>query len=172
MIRWFSGFSLILLVGCLQQSPDSGSTKVPPIDKQKFLLTSEPAGARDVIAVQKEAKDGDEVVVVGRIGGGGKTGFISGRLSFRIVDLSLEPCDDDGCGNPYCAFDKKQMAAATTLVKFVDASGETLPHDAAKALGLKDLQTVVVRGRVRRDTQERVTILASGVYPRLVEVKP
>jgi hypothetical protein len=52
---------------------------------KKYLLPSEPAGAKGVIDVRKDAKDGEEVVVVGRVGGS-STPFTPGRTSFLIVD--------------------------------------------------------------------------------------
>ncbi len=62
-----------------------------PATGPKFLLAAEPAGAKGVIDVRKEAKDGDEVVVVGQVGGD-KQPFTEGRASFLIVDPSLQAC--------------------------------------------------------------------------------
>jgi hypothetical protein len=38
--------------------------------------------------------------------------------------------------------------------------------DARELLGVKELQTVVVKGKAKRDEQGNLTVLASGVYPR------
>ena len=60
----------------------------------------------DVIAVRKDAKDRQEVVVVGRIGGRVNP-WIKGAAAFSIVDRSLKPCNEiegDTCKTPwdYC----------------------------------------------------------------------
>lgn len=72
-------------------TPDSGSASV---DKAKYLLAKEPTDAKGVKALRKDAKDGDEVIIVGRIGGS-KTPF-TGRAAFTIVDTSFVPCNEKG----------------------------------------------------------------------------
>jgi hypothetical protein len=49
-------------------------------------------------------------------------------------------------------------------VKVVDAEGKTIPADANKDLGLQELQTVIVRGKAKRDDAGNLTVLAAGVY--------
>jgi hypothetical protein len=117
-----------------------------------------------------DLKNGDEIAVVGRIGGSTKP--FTGRASFTIVDASLKPCSElegDNCSTPwdYCCEPPDNLAKATLLVKIVDEQGRTLADDAEKALGLKALQTVVVRGAVQRDDKGQITSLtATGVYVR------
>jgi hypothetical protein len=136
-------------------------------DKDKYLLKAEPAGSKGVLAVRKEARDGDEVVVVGRIGG--RRPF-TGRASFTIVDPSLKPCnerEDDACPTPwdYCCDTPQDLARATVLVKFVDDQGKTLADDVEKSLGLKPLQTVMVKGKARVGKEGGLTaVVAEGLY--------
>ena len=54
----------------------------PSAEGRSTCSPSEPAGAKGVIDVRKEAKDGDEVVVVGRIGGSDEA-VHQGRAAFR-----------------------------------------------------------------------------------------
>src|SRR5438128_4021300 len=73
---------------------------------ESYLLASEPTGAKGVSDIRKEAADGDEVLVVGRIGGSIKP-WVDGRAAFMIVDPSLKSCRDaegDSCPTPwdYC----------------------------------------------------------------------
>jgi hypothetical protein len=136
----------------------------------KYLLTEEPAGAKEVTDARKEAKDGDEVVVVGRIGGDVKP-WVEGRAAFWIVDSSLKSCKEtegDNCPTPwdYCCTPKEDLVKVMATVKVVDAKGETVQTDARELLGVSELQTVVVRGRAKRDEQGNLTVLATGVYPR------
>ncbi len=92
------------------------------------------------------------------------------KLRFMLVDSALKPCnenDDDGCTTPwdYCC-DTDVLPASKAMVKVVDASGKTVAVDAKKLLGVKELQTVVVRGRARRDDAGNLTVFASGVFVR------
>jgi hypothetical protein len=131
-----------------------------------LVLAAEPPGAKGVLDARKESKDGDAVVVVGRVGGSTKP--FTGRASFTIVDPSLKVCTEDGCPTPwdYCCEDPDDLARATALVKFVDGQGKTLAADARALLGLKEMQTVVVRGTARRDQAGNLTVLADGLYRR------
>src|SRR4051794_21107581 len=81
--------------------------------------------ARGVIEVRKEAKDGDEVVVVGRVGGSTKP-FVEGRASFLIVDPSLKPAQHCDCPWDYCETPDEQRKAARATIRFADDRGKTL----------------------------------------------
>jgi len=52
------------------------------------------------------------------------------------------------------------------MVKVVDATGKSVGTDARKLLGLKELLTVVVHGRAKRDEAGNLTVLADGVFVR------
>lgn len=107
----FAGFvaGFLIAAGCSQNATKpktSGSNPNNEFDGSKFLLTSEPTGAADVIKVRESAKDSDEVVIVGRIGGSADP-WVEGRVAFTIVDLSLKSClecGSGGCPKPwdYC----------------------------------------------------------------------
>lgn len=135
----------------------------------KYLLDSEPAGGAEVIAAREQAEDDGEIVVIGRIGGS-ENPWVDGRAAFSIVDPTLKACSDipgDGCPKPWdycCETDK--LPGATALVKVVDADGNLVKGDARELLGVKELQTVVVRGKAKRDEAGNLTILADGVYVR------
>src|SRR5262245_54591637 len=159
-----------LMAGCGGGGDPSGAGGEPAAnaDGARYLLTNEPAGAKGVLEVRKQAGDGDAVAIVGRIGGDRKP-WVEGRAAFWIVDPSLKPCsDDEGCPTPwdYCCEEKESLRRATATVKVVDAEGRTVPVDARKLLGLKELQTVVVKGRAKRDEKDNLTVLADGVYVR------
>jgi hypothetical protein len=170
-----SRFSLILglfAIGCGVQTSDT----IPPAKKaapvavaspegQALMLPSEPAGAKGVAAVRKEAKDGDDVVVVGRVGGS-STPFTEGRASFLIVDPSLKPTAECECPWDYCEVPKKELAAGRLLVKFEDAAGKALPTGGRELFGIQELSTVVVQGKVRRDDKDNVVVLATRLYVR------
>jgi hypothetical protein len=165
--------TLIALVGCSQSAspPATPSAEVsaPSREGAAFRLKDEPEGALQVKAAKESVKDEEEVILVGRIGGDEKP-FIQGQSAFSIVDTSLKPCnekDDDGCPTPwdYCC-DTDELPSSKALIKVVGADGKPLGKDARALLGLKELQTVVVRGKAKRDEAGNLVVLADGVFVR------
>jgi len=173
-VALFAGMMLAgFLVGCSQQTEaptaegQSNSESAASVDGSAFLLDAEPEGAGDVIAVREQAGDGDEIVIVGRIGGSANP-WIDGRAAFSIVDGSLKACSDiegDNCPKPwdYCC-ETSRLPDATALVKVVDDNGELVEADAKELLNVKELSTVVVQGKAQRDEAGNLTVLASGVF--------
>ncbi len=147
------------------------STDSPPaaeIDGARFLLDAEPAGALNVIAVLQDAQDGDEVVVVGRVGGEADP-WVEDLAAFSIADVSLKPCnerEDDECPVPWDYCCEPDLATSRTLVKVVDEKGEVVARGAQQLLNMKELQTVVVQGKARRDDAGNVSLLATGIFVR------
>ena len=157
-----------LVVGCGTSSDSTGPATAPTATPDpRLMLADEPADARPVIDVRKDAKDGDEVTITGRIGGDVDP-WVKGRAAFLIVDPSLVPCSEregDSCKTPwdYCC-DMDVLAESKATIKFVDEAGQTLPTDARQLLGVKELERVTIRGRAKRDEAGNLTVLASGIY--------
>lgn len=162
-----------LLIGCSQESASTESSEqsnapgTHAVDGSKFLLGAEPEGAGDVIKVREDALDGDDVVIVGRIGGS-ENPWIDGRAAFSIVDGSLKACSDipgDDCPKPwdYCC-ETSKLPDATALIKVVDENGQLVMTHAKGLLNVKELSTVVVTGKAQRDDAGNLTVLASGVF--------
>jgi len=158
--------SLILLTGCGSPTGGQGAPTNAEIPEQvqKLMLPEEPRDARGVCELRKSSRDGDEVVLIGRIGGSKKS--FTGRAAFTVVDLGITPCDDDGCGNPWCSVPDKQLKESMALVRFADVEGKTLAFDISQMPGVKELATVVVRGKASRDSQGNLTVVASGLHVR------
>ena len=162
--------SAIVIIGCSQTDPTPKRVPDPKASNEaraKYLLATEPAGAKGVIQVKTQAKDGEAVVVVGRIGGS-KTPF-TGRAAFTIADLKFKPCNEiegDTCETPwdYCCEAPDELAKGTVLVKLVDSAGKTLPDDIKALLEIKELQTVVVKGEARRGEDNSLSVVATGVF--------
>lgn len=159
---------MALLIGCGTRSAPTASSGPSPEGKS-FVLTSEPAEAKDVKDVRAESKDADEVTVVGRIGGDTNP-WVEGQAAFLLVDTALKPCnekEDDACETPwdYCC-DTDLLPSHKAMVKVVDTHGKTVPTDARELLGVKEMQTVVVHGKAKRDEAGNLTVLADGVYVR------
>ena len=135
-------------------------------DGKQFLLEEQPEGATDVLAVRKAAKDQQEVIAVGRIGGR-KNPWVKGAAAFSIVDRSLTPCnegEDSKCPTPWDYCCSPNLSKATVLVMVVDAQGKIVRQDARKLLGVKELDTVFVQARAKRDKSGNVTLLATKIF--------
>jgi hypothetical protein len=156
----FTCSTLLATCGC---GSSSGNDR-----QSKLLLAQEPTGAVDVLAVRSDAQDQQDVVIVGRIGGR-RDPWIQGTAAFPIVDLSLKPCNEipgDTCPTPWDYCCEPNLAEATALVRLVDEHGGTIKEDPRVLLNLKELQTVVVKGKVKRDKEGNVSILASRIHKR------
>lgn len=135
-------------------------------DGDAFLLDEQPKDAAEVIAVRKAAKDQGEVVVVGRIGGRPNP-WIKGAASFSIVDRSLKPCnaiEGDTCKTPWDYCCEADLPKATVLVMVVNGEGKIVKQDARELLGVKELDTLFIQGKAKRDKAGNVTILASKLF--------
>jgi hypothetical protein len=157
---------VVLVAGCRQAVTTSDATSA---QAAAYRLSEEPTGAKGVMQLKEVAADGDDIVVEARIGGASDP-WVSGQAAFLVVDSSLKPCnekDDDSCETPwdYCC-DVDLLPKAKAMVKVVDENGKPLATDARELLGLKELQTVVVRGKAKRDEAGNLTILADGVFVR------
>ena len=164
MKRLLPVFSLVALVALLLGCPAESE---PAIDGSQFLLSTAPGEELEVIAARESVSDGDDVVIVGRIGGGANP-WIEDRAAFKIVDNSLKACSDipgDQCPIPWdycCETDK--LPTSTALVKVVDENGELVKADARKLLNVEELSTVIVQGKAQRDDAGNLTVLATGIY--------
>jgi hypothetical protein len=157
-----------VLVGCnsADETRLTTSTSATATSGEAYLLTSEPEGAKTVLEARETARDEDEIVVLGRIGGSVDP-WIAGRAAFSIVDPSLKACSDipgDTCQTPWDYCCDPNLAAGTALVKVVDASGNVVKAAAKDLLEVKELDTVVVRGKAQRDDEGNLTVLATGIF--------
>ncbi len=166
---WSVSLSLALTVvawGCGQSAPQpTAATPEVSAAASNMLLREQPIDAQPVAEVRKSAADGVDVTILGRIGGG-ESPWVEGRAAFTIVDPKLEPCPPgEGCPTPwdYCCV-TDQIPANRAMIKIVDAAGDTVEQDARQLLGVKELQTVVVKGKAKRDEAGNLTVLASGVF--------
>lgn len=159
------------LTGCGSSSlePDATAVTAASLDGSKYLLNEEPDGAVGVIAARETAKDGDAVVIVGRIGGAANP-WIEGRAAFMLLDASKlmvaigeDSGEDELCMDDCCAAER---AGCTTLVKVIDADGKLVPADSRQLLGLTSDDMVVVRGKAKKDDSDNFTVLADAIYIR------
>ncbi len=158
--------TVAVIIGC--GTSINSTTKSPPAaaPDPRYVLAEEPADAKSVVDVRKDAKDGDEVTITGRIGGDVDP-WVQGRAAFVIADLSLQACSErpgDTCPTPWDFCCESGIADSKATIKIVDDAGETVATDARELLGVKELATVTIRGQAKRDEAGNLTVLAKGVY--------
>ena len=135
-----------------------------------FVLAEAPAGAKEVVAVKKEAKVGDEVIVRGRVGGS-VSPFVEGRASLQLIDTSLKACGEgnpaDTCKTPwdFCCEEPKEIAAHSASIQVVGADGKPLRAGLRGVDGLKPLSEVIVKGTVAKGSDSANLIVnATGIH--------
>jgi hypothetical protein len=152
----------LLTLGLQMQAAES---QAKSIDKQ-YLLEKAPQRAAEVAAIRKDAKDQQNIVVVGRVGGRTNP-WVKGTAAFSIVDRSLKACSElpgDTCPTPWDFCCEADLAKSTLLVMVHDRDGKIVKKDARELLGLKELDTVYVAGKTKRDKTGNVSIVASKFY--------
>jgi hypothetical protein len=122
-----------------------------------------------VIEARQLSEDGQELVLVGRIGGSANP-WIEGRAAFTLLDPSMIAVDpSQGMAEGQICTDEccdTERAECTTIVKFVDASGALVETDARKLLGVSEDDMVVVKGTAKRDKSGNFQLLATGLHIR------
>lgn len=135
-----------------------------------LLLTEPPAGAIDVVKAREEAKQGDAIVLRGRVGGS-VSPFVDGRASFQLVDASLKACGEgnvnDKCETPwdFCCEEPKEIAAHSASVQVVGPDGKPLRTTLSGVGGLKPLSGVTVKGTVAKAADSGTLVVnATGIH--------
>ncbi len=159
----------LIAIGCSSgdSSTDEAATSPDPSLTAEYVLSEEPADVQDVAELLETVEDGQEVAVVGRVGGS-PTPFIDGLAAFTLVDTRLEPCPDaEGCPTPwdYCC-DRSILPKNMLTIKVVDEQDLPVEQGAASLLGIEELSMVVVHGRAAVDEAGNVSILTDGVFVR------
>lgn len=163
--------SLAGLAGCHPPTSQHADVRSQSLDgsstnREAILVAEAPVDAVGVIAARADAQHDEAIVVTGRIGGSTNP-WIADRAAFSLVDLSCKPCndlDDDHCDTPWDYCCESKLPKARLLVKVVDEAGEVVAADARKLLGLKELQTLVVSGKAKRDADGNLSILARRIH--------
>ncbi|MDX1961995.1 MAG: hypothetical protein SFX18_02505 [Pirellulales bacterium] len=156
--------ALFCCTGCGSNS-NAPNSQAPTAAGAAYVLKAEPTGAQGIKLAREAAKDNDQIVVVGRIGGSPNP-WVDGQAAFTLVDMEMKPCaESEGCPTPwdYCC-EVDLLPKAMVMVKLVDPKGKTVTQNAKTLLGVKESQTLVVRGLAKRDEMGNLSILADGVF--------
>ncbi|MBK1830827.1 hypothetical protein JIN77_08830 [Verrucomicrobiaceae bacterium R5-34] len=137
---------------------------------QSMVLTSAPSGAKQVSEIRQSAKEGDQVVVSGKIIGGA-TPFVAGRAMMILGDpTKLTSCDlheGDQCTTPWdvCCDDPDVIKQSIVTVQVLDEEGKPLKEGLKGLGGMKELSKLVVTGVVADgSTADNMLINATGFY--------
>jgi len=163
------------LTACGPQNPQpTQSDPTPPTPPASnaalpaWVLTDLPADAVGVAQIKPDAKEGDRVVLRGRIGG--RAAPISEDSPVMLImDSAIPSCADnpaDSCRTPwdYCCEPAEVKAANNATIQIVDAAGQPVSQPIAAA-GLEPLDEVVIVGVVGPRPDPAVfTVLATGVF--------
>ncbi|MHC4710357.1 MAG: hypothetical protein ACYTA3_08015 [Planctomycetota bacterium] len=140
-----------VLVGCGGSSTpdDHASARTSPV-ATSWLLADMPAGAVPVLQAKQTAREGDQVVVRGRIGG--RSDPLSHDVAvFVMMDPVLPSCRDRGgpCKKPwdYCCETPETITAHSATVQLVDDDRSPIAIDLG-GHGFEPLDEVVVVGTV------------------------
>jgi len=163
----------------------------PASQRSRLTMKEEPKDAQQIVFVQKtmaaaqtkaNPNETREVTVVGQIGGMPNVWpdlhptfpWYEKQASFFVVDKKIagtfaEHAKHHGGNSSNCAFCQSlaaKNATAVAVINLVDENGEIIRVDARELLGLKENQTVVIRGKARLLGGSMLVIDADGVYAR------
>jgi hypothetical protein len=100
--------------------------------------------------------------------GGSSKPFVDGLAAFTIVDPKVPYCAaDEGCPTPwdYCC-QTEAVKENIATIKVVDEAGKAIAGNAKELLKVKELSTVVVQGKAKRDDQGNLTVATSKIFVR------
>jgi hypothetical protein len=150
------------LAGCGGNSTpaESASAETSSITTP-WLLADPPAGAVPVVQARATAREGDQVVVRGRIGG--RSDPMSHDVAvFIMMDPVLPSCRDrgDACQKPwdYCCETPETITANSATVQLVDDANAPIAIDLT-GHGFEPLDEIVVVGTVAPRPTEAVLII-------------
>ena len=152
-------------------SPSSATKEALPAG---LFAAETPANAKDISEVRSAAKDGEEVLVRGRVGGRPKP-FVDARAAMILTDMGMAPCNTipgDTCSTPwdYCCEPPEEVARKSVLVQVAGADGKPAKASLEGSGGLQPLSTVVVRGKVQRGPDDKtLAINATSIHVEPVE---
>lgn len=164
----------LALVAC-NKSPQP-ETATAPANTQTSIVTADagpvadqiqqglPAKSENVIEAKQSAKDGQNIVLVGRV-----KDFVDGASVLTLADESLEDCtrhEMDSCPTPwdYCCVAPDVVSSGTATVKLVNAAGEPMLTGLKGVKGIDHLVQLAAEGKVVRDETGNLVVEASRLY--------
>jgi hypothetical protein len=157
------------LTGCGRSDSEVATASAALAPSSHILLSEAPTPAIPVGQARKEALPGQEVTVIGQVGGV-RDPIAENYASFVMADEAIYFCDemeDEGCTTPWdaCCEDPEKLAANRASVVFLDDQGQPLSLNLKEVANLSGLNLVTIKGVVAPEsTSENMIIHASGLY--------
>lgn len=151
-----AALGVLAATGC----DDKGAAASASTQPVSWLSPAAPAEAISVQQAKANAKEGEAIVVRGRIGG--RSEPLSARSPvFTIIDMDLDACA--GCSDS-CGVSAEELRKNIATVQIVDASGKPV-SDNPIAAGLKAEDEVVIQGTVAASPgSDTLMILATSIH--------
>lgn len=159
--------SFIAISGCSESAePDSSTADAAASDQSTsaaWVLTQAPTGDISITEAKANAKEGDQIIIRGRIGGRSEP-ISAGSPVFTVVDLELPYCgqfEDDSCPAPwdYCCETPETIASNSATVQVIGSDIDL------GAEGFEPLDEIILIGTVGpRPDDQVLTVLATGVF--------
>jgi hypothetical protein len=157
--------STLFVAACDDRAQNS--TAAPQADATAdWKLDTMPGDAVEVAQAKADAKEGDPIVLIGRIGGRAEPITPSSGV-FVIMDPALPTCADnpeDQCETPwdYCCETPATITANAATVQLRDAEGKPITFAEGD---LQPLSRVAVTGTVApRPNSDTLIVHATGVH--------
>jgi len=153
-------FIVIAVAGCGDAPPPDAQATTPT-----WLVAAMPTGAIPVAEAKQSAREGDRVVVRGRIGGR-REPMNANVAVFVMIDPAIPHCEIGVCKIPwdYCCETPESITTNSATVQLVGDNGKPMTIDLGK-YALKPLDEIVVVGTVGpRPTAEVFVINAKEIH--------
>lgn len=144
----------LFVAGCEQgETSQSGATEQKRVSlPDGLLLDHPPTGVTAISQIKQSAKEGDQVVLRGVVGGRVKP-IVDNRAVMTVVDASTSnqcTSPNDMCTTPwdYCCESPEQLKPHLATVQIVDDHGHPLTIDLTGATTIKPMSVLVVKGEV------------------------
>lgn len=134
-----------------------------PLDK--LVVSTEPTPASSVVETKEKVKDGEEVIVHGRV-----KDFVKGYAVLVIADTSMKACVDnteETCPTPwdYCCNPKEKIEKSVATIQLTTDGATPIKTELEGFRGLQRLSSyVTVKGKAKRDEAGNLTIIASNLF--------
>lgn len=162
--------AVVLGAGCdspeVATTPKADAAPAEPLPASLFVQSA-PDGATGVVEARQKAKEGDEVVLRGRVGGT-ESPLVENRAVLTLLDSGVATCDKspgDACKTPWDACCEPDLPKKTATVQVVNAEGRPVRAGLNGAGGIKPLKELVVVGKVKGPVSEgQMLVEATKIY--------
>lgn len=146
-------------------NPASASTGSLP---DGLIVATKIEGSKSITELKKDAKEGDEVILRGVVGGDVKP-FVANRAMVSVIDYAVVSCKDNGeeCPTPwdYCCTPQDELTKGRATIQVVGSDGHPLKVALDAGQKIKPYDVIVVRGKVGpRPVADVLTINATAIH--------